>query len=77
MALDPNNCGLNFTEEQLEAMSIGVDADGLPFQRMVLVTDTGNDWAGCGKDPSLWSEKQLYGLDSNGKIALRVSIDGL
>lgn len=74
---DPNTCGVYLTERDLFISSIGVDANGLPFQRMVLVNDSGNDFITCGQDPSTFTHKQLYGLDSNGKIALRVSIDGL
>lgn len=74
---DPNTCGVNLTEHELFMSSIGIGADGLPFQRLVIVAETGDDFITCGQDPSTFSEKQLYGLDSNGKIARRVSIDGL
>lgn len=70
---DPNTCGANFTEEELENLSYGIGADGMPFQRYANVTDTGDDFFSCGQDPATFEEKQLYGL-YNGKIMKRVSI---
>lgn len=74
---DPNQCGVFLTERELFISSIGMGADNLPFQRMVIVAETGDDFIACGQDPSTFEYKQLYALDSNNKIALRVSIDGL
>jgi hypothetical protein len=76
MALDPNACGSSVTFEEMLHSAIGVDAEGNPFLRMVNVTDTGDDYITCGADKAL-NPAQLFALDSNDKIALRVSIDGI
>jgi hypothetical protein len=76
MALDPNACGSNLTFEEMFKSAIGTDSEGNPLLRMVNVADSGTDFYTCGTDKIL-NPAQLFQLDSNDKIALRVSIDGI
>lgn len=67
------NSAVTFDELLLSA--IGTDSSGKPTLRVIDSNDTGTNFVTC--DKGLTKEevlRQLFALDSNGKVAIRISI---
>lgn len=77
MAANDNavTCGKELGLLELFVSAIGTDASGKPTLRLYKSSDTGVDFSTCSKNLNAEEiARNLFTLDSNGKIAVRVSI---
>lgn len=77
MSAPASSCGAQLTFDELLRAATGTDASGNPILRLTNVAvDSGNYYT-CNNQGTEFNPATLFGLNEEGKIALRVNISNL